>query len=199
MRLGIDFDNTLIRYDELFHKLALEKELIPNSVPVLKNAVRDYIHQQGREEEWTLMQGEVYGNHILEAVAWEGMQTTLLQLQGRGVELYLVSHKTRTPYLGPAYDLHTAAKSWLTQKGFFSQMGLNWQSDQVFFELTIEGKINRIQQLGCTYFLDDLPEILELLPSSVKGIHFCPEAKETKTSSQWMLLSQWSELPDLLS
>ena len=27
--LGLDFDNTLVRYDKLFHKIALEKGLIP--------------------------------------------------------------------------------------------------------------------------------------------------------------------------
>ena len=30
--LGLDFDNTLVRYDNLFHKLALEKGLINDEV-----------------------------------------------------------------------------------------------------------------------------------------------------------------------
>ena len=31
--LGLDFDNTLVRYDKLFHKLAKEKGLIEHHVP----------------------------------------------------------------------------------------------------------------------------------------------------------------------
>ena len=29
MRLGLDFDNTLISYDQLFRRVALDKALIP--------------------------------------------------------------------------------------------------------------------------------------------------------------------------
>ena len=41
--LGLDFDNTIVRYDNLFHKLAIEKGLIEQSVPRDKKAIRDYI------------------------------------------------------------------------------------------------------------------------------------------------------------
>ena len=34
--LGLDFDNTLVRYDKLFHKLALEKNLIEQEIPANK-------------------------------------------------------------------------------------------------------------------------------------------------------------------
>ena len=35
--LGIDFDNTIIKYDELFHRIAYEKGLIPQDIPIQKD------------------------------------------------------------------------------------------------------------------------------------------------------------------
>ena len=197
IRLGLDFDNTLIRYDELFHKVAREKGLISDSVQPQKNKIRNYLRHKGIENEWTKLQGEVYGNRILEAVAWEGMLEKLSALQERGVELYLISHKTKVPYLGPTYDLHAAALSWLDQEGFFSRRGLNWQPEQVFFELTKEEKVQRVQKLSCTHYVDDLPEILEMLPPSVKGVYFCPEKDASKIDQPWLVFGHWDTFPDL--
>ena len=36
MRIGIDFDNTIVSYDELFYQIAQEKKLIPAELPVNK-------------------------------------------------------------------------------------------------------------------------------------------------------------------
>ena len=32
MIIGIDFDNTIIKYDELFYKISLEQNLIPSNI-----------------------------------------------------------------------------------------------------------------------------------------------------------------------
>ena len=63
--LGLDFDNTLVRYDKLFHKLAIEKNLIDKSTPANKVEIRQQLKNKGKEMEFTLMQGEVYGLRIL--------------------------------------------------------------------------------------------------------------------------------------
>ena len=44
--LGIDFDNTLVNYDNLFHKVAVEKGLIKYSLPANKIAIRDYLREK---------------------------------------------------------------------------------------------------------------------------------------------------------
>jgi len=33
------------------------------------------------------------------------------------IPVFIVSHKTQFPYLGPKYDLHEAALAWLTKNG----------------------------------------------------------------------------------
>lgn len=198
MRLGFDFDNTLISYDQLFRRVALDKALIPEATPPQKNAVRDHLRQQGIEDEWTRMQGEVYGGRILEAEPYPGMQATLQALKAKQIPMCIVSHKTRTPYLGEPWDLHAAAQGWLRQQGFFDAHGLGWSEDQVFFELTKEAKVARILALGCTHYVDDLPEILEMLPASVERILFDP-GKAHGAASSWKRLSAWGELPALLA
>lgn len=195
MLLGLDFDNTLIRYDRLFHRVACERGLIPPELPAEKNRVRDYLRAQGQEDAWTVMQGEVYGQRIGEAEPWEGVLPCLQSLSRAGIAMCLVSHKTRVPYLGPAFDLHQAARDWLAARGFFAaRPGLGWQAEQVFFELTKAEKMARIQRLGCTHYVDDLPEILEQLPPTIQRILFAPNGAE-RAPPGVAILKHWAELP----
>lgn len=198
MLLGLDFDNTLISYDALFRQVALDKGLIPETTLPQKNAVRDRLRQQGMEEDWIHLQGEVYGSRILEAEPYAGMQDVLKHLSAQQVPMCIVSHKTRTPYRGEPWDLHAAARSWLAQAGFHDPGALGWPEDRVFFELTKEAKIARIQALGCTHYVDDLPEILDMLPDGIEKILFSP-SDDTVRNPSWKLMRAWAELPSLLS
>ena len=197
IRLGLDFDNTLISYDRLFRQVALEKGLIPEETPPQKNAVRDYLRKQAREDEWTSLQGEVYGGRILEAEPYPGMRAALDALSARRVPMCIVSHKTKTPYRGEPCDLHAAARSWLAQQGFHDASGLSWSQDQVHFEPTKEAKVARILALGCTHYVDDLPEILAMLPEGVEKILFSANG-EVPSTANWKRMSSWTELPALL-
>lgn len=197
MRLGFDFDNTLISYDKLFHRVALDKSLILADIPKQKNAVRDFMRELGIEEEWTRLQGEVYGSRILEADPYPGMLATLMQLADKNIPMCIVSHKTRFPYLGEPWDLHAAARGWLLKQGFLDAKGLAWSEDQIFFELTKQEKIARIISLGCTHYVDDLPEILAMLPTHVERILFAP-SQDVQGQSDWKRISSWQELPFIL-
>lgn len=197
VRLGLDFDNTLISYDQLFRQVALEQALIPEQIAASKNAVRDHLRAQGQEDSWTRLQGEVYGGRILEAQPYPGMRAVLQELCDREIAMVIVSHKTRRPFLGEPWDLHAAARSWLAKHGFHDTGGLNWSQEQVFFELTKEAKVARIMSLGCTHYVDDLPEILEMIPDSVDRILFSPSAT-TQPRAGWKHMSAWHELPALI-
>jgi len=197
MVLGLDFDNTIIKYDELFYKIAYEKELIPADLPKEKNAIRNYLRQNNIEDEWTIIQGEVYGERIREAVPFEGMLETLQALTVKPIPINIISHKTRSPYLGPKKDLHAAALNWIKMNHFFDRNGLNLKEDQVFFELTKEKKIDRIMEAGCTHYVDDLPEILEMIPDTVIKILFAPNGVEIKKEN-WIIINSWKELPTIL-
>ena len=176
MLIGIDFDNTIVCYDKLFHQLALERALIPPDLPADKETVRDYLRQADREEAWTELQGFAYGPRINEATPFPGVKDFFLRCRERGIPVCIVSHKTRHPVRGPRIDLHQAASNWLEQQGFLDHPAIALPNDHVFFEETKEEKLKRIADQGCSHFIDDLPEFLNLpgFPEYVKRILFDP-------------------------
>ena len=88
--------------------------------------------------------------------------------------------------------------NWLKKSHFFDSIGLNFKEDQVFFEVTREKKITRIIETGCTHFVDDLPEVLEMIPDGVKKILFSPNEKN-KLLGDWITIKSWKELPAILT
>ena len=197
MILGLDFDNTIIRYDYLFHKVALEKGLIPSNLSKEKNIIRDHLRANSAENEWTIIQGEVYGEKIQEATPYTGVLSILKQLSEENIPIYIISHKTRTPYLGQKQDLHAAAREWLHKHRFLDPKGLNWNENRIFFELTKEKKVERIIETGCTHYIDDLMEILKLLPDTIHKILFSPKGSPA-VPKHWSILKSWKALPTLL-
>ena len=158
MRVGIDFDNTLVCYDAIFHKLAVDATYIPASLPRHKQAVRNHMREAGLEERWTELQGAVYGNAIQAASAYFGALVVLERLRAAGAALFIISHKTRHPFKGEPYDLHAAALRWLEAAGFLDEARTGLRRGDVFFEPTKEAKLGRIAACRCTHFVDDLPE-----------------------------------------
>jgi hypothetical protein len=194
MRIGIDFDNTIVSYDALFHKVALEQDVIPARLAPTKLAVRDYLRRQDREDVWTEMQGTVYGARMDEAAAYPGVIEFLRWARGEGVALSIISHKTRHPFIGPKYDLHEAARRWVESHLYEGGRPLV-QPQAVFFELTKEEKIACIRAVGCEYYIDDLPEILLApeFPAETRRILFDPDAHHGETGSL-PRMSSWSEI-----
>ena len=194
MTVGLDFDNTIVCYDELFHQVAVERGYVPLDFPVRKEAIRDYLRKGGAENIWTELQGMVYGSRMGEARVFEGARETIASLKAAGKRVLIISHKTRDPFLGAPYDLHTAARSWLEARGFFGRQGLGLEVADVFFEPTKEEKVARIARESCTHFVDDLPEILghSLFPSGVAKLLFAPGSG--KASGPWPCASSWSEV-----
>lgn len=174
--IGVDFDNTMVCYDELFHRLACERKLIPIHAPASKEYVRDYLRAHNREDDWTELQGYVYGARMDEAAAFPGVMEFFAEAIRKGIDVVIISHKSRHPYRGARYDLHAAARHWLEDKGFFDPSRIALSPDKVFFEETKEAKLERIAQQQCTHFIDDLPEILRAgsFPEKTKRILFCP-------------------------
>tara|TARA_B100000700_G_scaffold331081_1_gene461273 strand:+ start:3783 stop:4388 length:606 start_codon:yes stop_codon:yes gene_type:complete len=197
IRLGLDFDNTLITYDSLFHKIALSQGLIPDTIKKNKTSIRNFLRENGQEEKFTLLQGEVYGARINEADQAVGMLSALGNLSIYNIELFIVSHKTKIPYIGPKYDLHNSAEKWLERNEFFSQEGLAISRNNVYFELTKEEKIKRISTLNCTHYIDDLPEILEIINSNTQKILYDPLNTHEKLN-KFIKLKDWKDLNEVL-
>jgi phosphoglycolate phosphatase-like HAD superfamily hydrolase len=160
MRIGIDFDNTIACYDGVFHKAALAQGLIPADLGTTKNAVRDHLNGSGRKDAFTALQGYVYGARMDLVAPYPGILAFVDTARAQGHEVFIVSHKTRTPIMGPAYDMHQAAHGFLAAEKISGAERV--PEDNVFFEMTKEAKVARAAALGCTVFIDDLPEILSM-------------------------------------
>lgn len=175
MRIGIDFDNTIACYDGVFHKAALERGLIPADLGSSKNAVRDFLNGSGRKDDFTELQGYVYGARMDLVSPYDGFDAFVKAANAAGHELFIISHKTKTPMMGPAYDMHQAARGFLEARGFIGIEGV--RRENAFFELTKEEKVARAASLGVEAFIDDLPEILSMagFPAGMRGILFDPD------------------------
>lgn len=174
--LGIDFDNTLVSYDGVFHRAALDQGLITAEVGRSKDEVRGFLRAAGREDDWTALQGEVYGARMDLASLYEGALDAMRKLKAEGIVIRIISHKTKFPFKGPLYDLHEAARGFLAARGIAGGPSALLEPSDVFFELTIEEKLKRIASESCTVFIDDLPEILNhpAFPSGARPLLFDP-------------------------
>jgi hypothetical protein len=176
--IGIDLDNTLACYDELFHFAAHREGLIESSLPRNKERIRDTIRllPQG-DSQWMRLQAIVYGPRMSAATTFEGSEDFLRHCTERGTKALIVSHKTHFATLdGKRVDLREAALAWMKAKQFFDPDGCGLSPDNVFFESTRSEKIERIRSLGCTHFIDDLAEVFaeSSFPRDVAKLLFAP-------------------------
>lgn len=191
-RIGIDFDNTIASYDGVFYKAALEKKLIPETLPTAKGAVRDYLRSVSNEDAWTELQGFIYGARMDLAKAYPGVSHFLSRCHAKEIPAFIISHKTLYPFLGPKYDLHRAARDWLFGQPF------SW-IPPVFFELTLREKLKRIALQECTVFIDDLPELLadKEFPSHVQKVLFDPNRLHPK-EGDYLYATSWDQISRIL-
>jgi hypothetical protein len=199
MVIGVDFDNTVISYNELFHKLALDRGLIPASLPATKQHIRDYLRRVGKEPLWTELQGLAYGPHIQEAKPFPGVLHFFNRCRKDERQVFIISHKTQYAIAGPRNDLHNAAHEWLSRHGFYDASRGGLTRDRVYFDLTKQAKLDRIAKLGCTHFIDDLPEFLneEFFPPAVRKILFDPNTTSMAPAS-FVQVCSWPQMESMV-
>lgn len=199
MRIGIDFDNTIANYDRVFHAAALERGLIPEGIPdTSKNAVRDLLNGSGRNQDFTKLQGYVYGARMDLVALYDGVAVFIAAAVKAGHDIFVVSHKTRTPITGPAYDMHASAREFLKSQGIVGKHFV--KPEHVFFEVTKEEKVARITSLDLDVFIDDLPEILTMegFPPTVRRILFDPMNALASRSGSLERLTEWPSIQNAL-
>ena len=178
LRLGIDFDNTLIAYDRVFLAQARTRGLLPARFRGNKQAVRDAIRLlPDGELAWQHLQGRVYGQGIEAAMLFPGVDRFLHRCRRAGHTVFIVSHKTKYANHDPMrVNLRAAALGWMEARGFFDPRKYAITRANVFFEGTRAEKLARIAALGCTHFIDDLVEVLtdRDFPAGVARILFDP-------------------------
>ena len=115
LRIGIDFDNTIIAYDEVFCAEAKRCGLIDSDFIGSKQAVRDAIRLlPDGELAWQRLQGQVYGKGIVGGVVMPGVEAFLHRCKAERCEVAVVSHKTEFGHYDPdQVNLRKAAFDWM--------------------------------------------------------------------------------------
>jgi hypothetical protein len=98
MRIGIDFDNTIVSYDALFYRAALEKSLIPVGLP--QSALVSRLLREWQRGCLTKNQGLYLWARMGDAATYPGA-IEFAYRAGAGFPPAIVSHKTKHPFLGP--------------------------------------------------------------------------------------------------
>lgn len=196
MRIGVDFDNTIADYEGVFHAAALEHGLIDAALPKTKNAVRDFLNSSGRKDDFTALQGYVYGSRMALARPYPGIHEFVGAAREAAHDLFVVSHKTRFPLLGLQYDMHEAALGFLRERSLAGEDAIPHQ--RIFFEATKEAKVARAAALNVDVFIDDLPEILVMpgLPDRCRRILFAPDG--APSAVEFEVCHSWEEIRHLL-
>jgi hypothetical protein len=199
IRLGLDFDNTIVLYDRIFQILGIEAGLPTEVVAGGKRAVRDHIRSLlDGEVKWTALQAKVYGLGIAQAEPSTGLMAFLARCRISGVELSIVSHKTEFAAADPdGVNLRAAAWRWIDVHGLTDPARGGIPPERVFFESTRAEKIARIRSLGCTHFVDDLDEVFRDpgFPSHVHAYLFAPAGGALPTGA-WHATHCWTEIAD---
>lgn len=196
LRLGLDFDGTIVVYDQVFHRHAVERFGLPREVAVNKTAVRDWLRRQpDGEAKWIELQGLVYGSKMSEAKLAPGLAEFLRAIRAAQIPVCIISHKTEFSVAEPRVNLRAAALAWLEANGFFTTDGFGLRRADVFFEATRADKLRRIAAQGCTMFVDDLAEVLTEpeFPSGVERWHYQPQDTATEHAGI-RALADWSTL-----
>lgn len=178
LRIGVDFDNTIIRYDEAFHRAARERGWIPPGFAASKTAIKDrLIAADGDDLRWQALQAEVYGRLIRHARPFERCPDFLRSALKAGHELFIVSHKSKASHFDPSVSLRGRALDWLRRRRIMrnghpdpSRIG----RANVLFADTRRQKVRMISELGLDVFIDDLRPVLDhpAFPKKTVAIHF---------------------------
>ncbi len=186
MIIGLDFDNTIVCYDKAIAILAEEQFDLPDDLPRTKLAIRDHLRGLGREADWTRFQGELYGPGMIHAEPFPHAVEVCRELSALGHMVLIISHRTRFPFLGLRYDLHSFANAWL-ETHFPGILGT-----PAFRETKAE-KMDHIRSVACDIFLDDLPEILgdQRFPGQTFGVLFKPN--DEPITWEGPFVASWSD------
>jgi hypothetical protein len=203
-RIGIDLDNTILKYDEVFHLLALEQSWIDQDCFCDKDAVKKGLSKKADdsdqgENRWRQLQAWTYGSHIEKALVFDGFFDFVRQAQQSGDKLFIVSHKTEFSNYDPSVPLRDAALNTLERRGFFKSInegGLGFGQKDVFFASSLGEKIQKIKELNLTHFVDDLPKVIcyPEFPSETRKILF--SSTSNKKTDEILVFPVWRDIEE---
>ncbi|MBI3558304.1 MAG: hypothetical protein HY074_18715, partial [Deltaproteobacteria bacterium] len=191
LKIGVDFDNTIISYRKLFHELAVAQGWVPPQPALSKEQVKSVLlKQDGNDLRWQSLQAKAYGPEILRAAPFEGFREFVSSAALQGHEIVIVSQKSVASHYDPSVRLREWALRWCAEQKITGIAPGN-----IFFEATREEKVARISALKLDLFVDDLPEVLEHpeFPASTTAVWFT-QAEPTAKLPGYPICVSWHEV-----
>jgi hypothetical protein len=189
--ITLDLDHTIINYSKSLSKL-VENYFGPDFAPepLDKSSLKLIIEQKYGNAMWTRIQSDLYSNYIKYAIPYDGVIDFLEFLKHNRIKYFIVSHKTQFSFSSPKLNLHESAMNWIYGNLLSIKNEKYFSEKNIFFEESIAKKIFRIKAINPIFHIDDLPEIISLLPSNVTGILF--SAKKIKNSD--LEVEDWNDI-----
>ena len=144
--IGIDFDNTIVYYDDVFYNLAFNKGWIKKNRKLSKNEIRDFIHKSNNGiEKWKVLQSMVYSSLISNAPPMPEVFKFIKICNDFDISVHIVSHKTKYAEINTnGNNLRKKALEWIyTHKAKFR---VNLPDSSINFMDTREDKIKFIKK-----------------------------------------------------
>jgi hypothetical protein len=186
IHIGIDFDNSIVDYGDIFRKRAFERGYLSSTISLSKEEVKIKIKSLSNgEQKWGVLQAEVYSEGINGAVIMKGFSSFVAECRRCHLPLSIISHKSKhNPYDLKRRNLQYPALDWMKKNRFFDKGGYAFTEDRVFLLETLEDKVGCIKTLNCSHFIDDLRKVLNHsnFPKGVKKILFSPEFSTVNVS-----------------
>jgi len=207
LRIGVDFDNTIACYDQVFVDVARTLRMLDGSVESSKAQVKEsLLSRPDGDLAWQKLQGQVYGKYMHLASVFHGFIEFLCLARLKGHSVFVVSHKSEYGHFDDdMVPLRDAAINWMRANGLVGSKAFSLTENEVFFEPNRELKIERIRELECACFIDDLQDIFEepAFPVETGKVLFNPRRAATSdhaghVACSWReitqhLLGQWAD------
>ena len=121
MLIGLDFDNTLACYNDVFSSEAKIEGLVNEQWKGSKQELKFLLSTlEDGQTIWQKMQGRVYGPSMQKATLFPGAARFLLRCKLKGHTVFIVSHKTKYGHYDKTKTLlREASLKWMDSQGFF--------------------------------------------------------------------------------
>lgn len=203
MKIGIDLDNTIIIYDQIFSARAIELGYFPDNRILSKSYIRDELRKlPDGDLLWQELQAFAYGSGIKFAKIAANFSDFVESARRKQHELVILSHKTVvSPVDKSSINLREAAITWMSENNFFIPLangGLGFSKEDVNFFDTREDKVAAIISCRCDVMIDDLIEVFKEpnFPQYVKQILYSPNNMNLSeiTSPVGFSCSDWKDI-----
>ena len=194
MLIGLDFDNTLACYNDVFSSEAKIEGLVNEQWKGSKQELKLLLSTlEDGQTIWQKMQGRVYGPSMQKATLFPGAARFLLRCKLKGHTVFIVSHKTKYGHYDKTKTLlREASLKWMDSQGFFKNDVFGINRKNIFFANTQREKVLKIKSLNLDIFVDDLEEVfLHHDFPEIKKIHF---TMSSSTLSGGELCNNWNDI-----